>query len=113
MRPDRLYLEDFLAAADAIDRFLSVCEERSFLGDEVLQSAVLHKLTVIGEAANRLSAKLRQGNPEIEWRTIVGLRNVVVHEYFAVSWPTIWLTAREDIPALAVRVREILDSLDG
>lgn len=73
MRPDRLYLEDLISAAEAIDRFLKGQKESAFLEDEVLQSAILHKLAVIGEAANRLSMDLRNSNPGIEWRTIIGL----------------------------------------
>ncbi|HVS10440.1 MAG TPA: DUF86 domain-containing protein [Planctomycetota bacterium] len=111
MRPDELYLRDLLAAAESITRFLRDVEERDFLQDELLQSAVLQKLTVIGEAATRVSDDLRSGHPEIEWRTIVGLRNVVVHEYFAVSWSTIFATATRDVPELGIRIRAILDLL--
>ena len=112
MRPDELYLRDLLAAAESIGRFLDDVEERCFLDDELLQSAVLQKLTVIGEAAARISGELRAAHPEIEWRTVVGLRNVVVHEYFAVSWGTIWSTATRDVPELEQRIRELVEGLD-
>lgn len=112
MRPDELYLRDLLAAALSIGKFLHGVEERQFLQDELLQSAVLQKLTVIGEAAARVSDDLRSKHVEVEWRTIIGLRNVVVHEYFAVSWGTIWSTATKDIPELEDRIRAIIDRLN-
>lgn len=112
MRPDELYLRDLLAAAEAIQRFVKDADEQRLLQDELLQSAVLHKLAVIGEAAARISGELRGEHPEIEWRTVVGLRNVVVHEYFSLSWPIIWVTVTHDLPELDRRVRSILDRFD-
>jgi uncharacterized protein with HEPN domain len=111
MRPDELYLRDLLAAAESIGRFLKGVEQGRFLQDELLQSAVLQKLTVIGEAAARVSDEFRSQHAIVEWRTIVGLRNVVVHEYFAISWITIWSTATKDVPVLERQVRAILDLL--
>jgi uncharacterized protein with HEPN domain len=108
MRPDDLYLRDMLAAAAAIDRFLKGVEPRRFLDDELLQSAVLQKLTVIGEAAARVSPELRMAHPEIEWQLAASLRNIVVHAYFSVDWSIIWQTALKDVPALASKVAPIL-----
>ena len=111
MRPDLLYLSDLVAAAEAIERFLSDVEERQFLDDELLQSAVLQKLTIIGEAASRVSTSIRSEHPDIEWRTVVGLRNVVVHEYFALSRRSIWETASQDVPQLRRQVERLLRDL--
>lgn len=83
------------------------------MDDELLQSAVVQKLTVIGEAARRVSADLTGGHPEVEWQFAIPLRNVVVHEYFAVSWATIWQTAVVDVPGLARQVAGILERLPG
>jgi uncharacterized protein with HEPN domain len=82
MRPDELYLRDMADACTAIERFLANVDEPRFRSDEVLQAAVLQKLTVIGEGAARISPSLKERHDEVEWRTIAGLRNVAVHEYF-------------------------------
>lgn len=111
MRPDRLYLLDILAASEALGRFLDGVEPGAFAQDEVLQSAVLQKLTVLGEAAARLSPELRAQHAQIEWHLAIGLRNVVVHAYFAVDWASIWQTATSDVPAFASLVRPLLRSL--
>ena len=63
MRPDRLYLEDIVGAADAVGRFLSGVGRERFLGDELLQSAVLHQLMIVGEAAGRISAETKAAHP--------------------------------------------------
>jgi uncharacterized protein with HEPN domain len=108
MRTEALYLDDIVDAADSIARFLNDLEKENFLGDELRQSAVLQKLIVIGEAASRLSAEFRTRHTEIEWPDIVGLRNIAVHEYFGVSWETVWNTAMQDVPFLRERIAAIL-----
>ena len=72
---------------------------------------MLHELTVIGEAAARISPATRSLDPEIPWSEIVAFRNVVIHEYFGLSWPIIWVTATEDVPKLRVQIAEILEAL--
>jgi uncharacterized protein with HEPN domain len=108
MRTEALYLDDIIDAADGIARFLINLEKEAFLGDELRQSAVLQKLLVIGEAASRLSAEFRIRHADIEWPDIVGLRNIAVHQYFGVSWETVWNTATQDVPGLRERIAAIL-----
>jgi len=111
MRPERLYLLDILEAAEAIARFLSGVTPEQFMNDELRQSAVLQKLIVIGEAAARLPKDFTEKHPEVEWRDIVGFRNIAVHEYFAVDWRIVWVTATQDVPALWGKVARLLEEL--
>ena len=76
MRREELYLTDIIEAADAIQRFLKDVEQNTFLKNELLQSAVLQKLMIIGEAASRLPKEFREKHPEIEWEDIIGFRNI-------------------------------------
>lgn len=109
MRPEKLYLFDILEAAEAILRFCEAVGEEEFLQDEIRQSAVLQKFIVIGEAAARLSVDFRNQHPEIEWESIIGFRNIAVHEYFAVLWHIVWNTATIDIPDLHQKIRHTLE----
>lgn len=108
MRRDRLYLADIVEAADAIAAFLKGVERRAFLASDLLRSAVLHKLTVIGEAAARLSPDLKRRHPEISWADIVAFRNIAVHAYFGVEWAIVWVAATEDAPLLKAQVERVL-----
>jgi uncharacterized protein with HEPN domain len=108
MRREALYLTDIVEAAEAILQFLAGVERDTFLQDDLLRSAVLHKLTVIGEAAARLPAEFRQRHPEIEWADIVGFRNIAIHAYFAVEWSIVWVAATQDAPLLRDKVAQIL-----
>jgi len=76
MRREELYLADIIEAADAIQRFMEGIQRADFFRDELRQSAVLQKLTVIGEAAARLPTEFTERHPEIEWVDIVGFRNI-------------------------------------
>jgi uncharacterized protein with HEPN domain len=108
MRPDRLYLLDIIEAADRVDVHLAERDREAFLADVTRQAAVLHELTVIGEAASRLSETLRQAHPATPWAKVVSFRNVVVHEYFGLNWEIIWNTATELVPELQRQVAAIL-----
>jgi uncharacterized protein with HEPN domain len=72
--------------------------EDEFADDEILRYAV----------AQRPTRELLQKYPLIPWADIVGLRNILVHEYFGVHWPLVWQTVADDVPLLLERVREIL-----
>ena len=110
MRRDRLFLSDIVEAADAIVGHIGGRSREELLADRTARAAVLHELTVIGEAAARVSPETKNRHAEIPWSEIVAFRNVVIHQYFGLSWPIIWVTATEDVPDLRSRVRAILET---
>lgn len=89
-----------MEAANHIAEFIADESYESFENNELVKSATLQKLVLIGEAAARVSKELKEKYPEIEWQDIVAFRNIAVHEYFAVSWKITWDTAVKDIPEL-------------
>jgi uncharacterized protein with HEPN domain len=108
MRREELYLTDIIEAADAIQRFLVDVGQNTFLRNELLQSAVLQKLMIIGEAASRLPKEFRDRHPEIEWEDIIGFRNIAVHAYFAVEWSIVWVAATQEATELRRKIAETL-----
>jgi uncharacterized protein with HEPN domain len=108
MPREELYLQDIIKSIDDVGRFLGGIEESKFLTDEILQNAVLMKLVVIGEAAARVSDETRQRYPEMEWKSIIGFRNIAVHAYFSVKWNIVWETATNDLKILREQISEIL-----
>jgi uncharacterized protein with HEPN domain len=108
MRRERLYLEDILTAADAIAEFTYAQNLDSFETNLMLRSAVVHQLTVIGEAVAHLSEGLRGRNPEIPWADIKGFRNIIVHNYFGIDWEEVWRSATARVPVLRAQVADIL-----
>ncbi|WP_131764807.1 HepT-like ribonuclease domain-containing protein [Candidatus Protofrankia californiensis] len=100
MRRDELYLVDMLEAAKAVSAFLADVDERTFAGSDLLQSAVLQKLMVLGEAAGRVSLEVRDRWPEVPWRSVSGFRNLAVHAYFEIEWSIVWRIATVSLPTL-------------
>ena len=86
MLPEKLYLTDIVEAARAIEKFIMGADLDEFAENEMMKSAVLQKLTIIGEAASKLPKGFTKRFPEIPWKDIIGFRTIAVHEYFAVRW---------------------------
>lgn len=86
-------------------------ERERFLGDELLQSAVLHQLMIVGEAAARVSAGTKAAHESVPWSDVTVFRNRVVHAYFAVDWEIVWTTATKDLPELREAIVQLLDQL--
>jgi uncharacterized protein with HEPN domain len=95
-------------AARAIERFVMGQDFNEFEQNEMMNSAVLQKLTVIGEAASRLPKEFTSLFPDIPWVDLIGFRNIAIHEYFAIHWDIAWVAATEEVPILKEQVEKIL-----
>ena len=83
-RDVRLYLDDILIAAKKIQRYTEEMNYDQFIRDERTYDAVIRNLEVIGESARNVPDEFRNRFPDIEWRSISALRNILIHEYFAI-----------------------------
>ena len=98
-RDDAIVL-DILSAARLTIEFLGDLDKDTFLRDRKTQSAVLHQLLLVGEAVKRLSERYRNASPDIPWRRVAGMRDVLIHQYDVVDLEEVWKTARVEIPRL-------------
>jgi len=86
---------------------------RADLGTErLLDLALMHLITIIGEAANRVPKDIRDKHSDIEWSLIVGMRNRLVHGYDSINYDVLWQTVTEDLPRLITTLEKILPPLD-
>jgi uncharacterized protein with HEPN domain len=99
-RPDDLYIVDLIEAGQDARRFVRGKSAEEWFDDEIVRWAVIARLTAVGEAANQLSAGLRERYDDVPWRKIVAFRNVAVHEYFAVEWQVVWQIVERQLPDL-------------
>jgi uncharacterized protein with HEPN domain len=112
---DPAYLWDMLEAARAIADFTHDLTLDDFLAagrdKEITRLAVERKLEILGEAACRVSSRFREEHPEILWQQIVGLRNVISHEYDKVNYTLIYRIARDQILALIALLEPLIPPL--
>ena len=110
-RDPRLYLDDILEAIHKIRDYTAGMDYTAFSKDTKTQDAVIRNLEIIGEAAGRLQEPVRVASPEIEWRKIVELRNILIHEYFGVSLPLVWDVIQSKLDPLESSCRVLLNQL--
>ena len=112
-RRDSVFIAQMIEAAEAALEFCEGQTAESFAGDRLVGFAVVRAIQLVGQAARGVSTRLQAAHPEIPWREIVGMRNVVVHDYADVDMALIWKTVHDDLPGLAERLRAILDEGSG
>jgi len=108
MQIDNAYLEDISEAAKAIKRFTAGISLTEFKSNEEKYEAVNRKFQIIGEAARRLSPEASKLFPEIPWKLITAMRNIIVHDYDDVDLDVVWETVQRDIPPLIARLEAYL-----
>ncbi len=108
MRREILYLTDIVEAADHIAAFIAGMGFEQFRESELVRSAVVQKLAIIGEAAGRVSPGLKNRQPAVPWPQIVAFRNILIHAYFGTDWDEVWRAAKNRCPILREQIARIL-----
>ena len=111
MSPERQWsflIRDMIEAIEKIEQFTSGMTFEAFSRDVRTVDAVLRNFQVIGEASRRLRPDIRDANLEIEWKQIIAMRHVVVHDYEGVRLPIVWETMTVDLPPLKDKLLRIL-----
>jgi uncharacterized protein with HEPN domain len=109
VRDPRERLQDIIEAIDNIQRHTAIGRQ-AFDKDELVQSWCVRHLQIIGEAARRLPEETRQSIPEIPWADIIGMRHVLVHNYFGIDTDLVWNVVETKLASLKAAIEAYLNS---
>jgi uncharacterized protein with HEPN domain/predicted nucleotidyltransferase len=111
VRDYSIYIKDILSNIEKASRFIGGMSFEEFTRDYKTNYAVARCLTIIGESSMRIPQRMRNKYPEIPWKTLIGTRNVIVHEHSAGDLAEAWKTAVNDFPPLKKRLKKSLADL--
>lgn len=103
------FLRDILESIQKIEEYMKDVSKNGFFETTQLQDAVIRRLEIIGEAAKNVPRNVRKEHPEILWKHIAGMRDVLIHAYFGVVLERVWVVVKEDLPSLKEKLRKILE----
>jgi len=108
VRDDRERLLDVIEAIEQIEKYASRGRD-AFDADELIRTWIVHHIQIIGEACRGLSDEFRQQNPDIPFAEIVGMRHILVHQYFGIDRDAVWAVVESDLAELKAQILRILD----
>ena len=114
MRPeerDAAHVWDMLSAARLSRELLEGVTREAYLRERMRQLALERTLELLGEAARRVSDAFQSAHPQVEWRSLVGQRNVLAHEYGVIDQARLYRTGKESVPGLIEVLEKILEKL--
>ena len=104
-------LEHILTAIDNVQKFLEGKTFDDLCQDKILFYAVVKNIEIVGEAANNITKELQMRHPEVQWKDVISMRHVLVHDYYSIDARTAWQTAKENLPPLKEQIEKILSSM--
>lgn len=104
-----LYLEDMLQSMERIEEYLGDLDFRKFKMNYLVVDAIIRNFEIIGEASKNIPSGIQEKYPEIPWRKMYGLRNLITHEYFGIDYEMIWEIAKHNLPQNRTDLSEMIE----
>ena len=112
MKSDQALANHILGFIKSVKSYTAGFTKEKFLSDFLVQDAITRNVEIKGEACSKISKETKDKFPEIPWRDIVAMRNILIHEYFRADPETIWNVVQHDIPDLKMNILKILNSFE-
>lgn len=104
-----LYLEDMFQSMQRIEEYLGDLDFKKFKMTYIVVDAVIRNFEIIGETAKKIPVDVQEKYPEIPWKKMFGLRNLISHEYFGIDYEMIWEIAKSNLPQNRVDLKNVIE----
>ena len=105
-----VFLQHILESIELIQKHTKGLKQAEFSASWPLVDASIRRIEIIGEAANKISPDFKSKHKNIPWRDIIGMRNVLIHEYFDIDETEVWKTIKNDLPKLKKLIKKIYEN---
>ena len=103
----KLYIDHILQSIGLLEDYMCNCDQLEFGSSMKLQDLACRRLEIIGEAVKNIPVDFKSRYPEVKWRTIAGLRDILIHQYFGIDLLLLWNVIKKDIPELKSQIQKI------
>jgi uncharacterized protein with HEPN domain len=106
-KPPIIFIDHIIECADIIEHYIKNLAKSKFLKSREKHDAVIRRIEIIGEATKHIPKSFKDKYPDIPWKKIAGMRDMLIHEYFGVDLDLTWNVAKRDIPRLKKQLIKI------
>ncbi|MBS3095967.1 DUF86 domain-containing protein [Candidatus Woesearchaeota archaeon] len=111
-RDYKLFIKDIIDAMEHIEEFAGDMALDELEADEKTSSAVIRKFEVIGEAVKHIPKKVKEEHKDIQWKSMAGMRDRLIHAYFGIDYKLVWAAIKAEIPKLKPKLKKLLLSME-
>ena len=111
-RDYQLFVKDIIAAMESIEEFVDDMTLEELKADEKTSSAVIRKFEIIGETSKHIPPKIRDKHRDIQWKSMVGMRDRLIHAYFGIDYNLVWSAIKAEIPKLKPKLKKMLSNME-